>query len=125
MAGTVNIPLSTLAVGTHVFGPAAVADADKQALLTIDRTVTGGLNSLTPATGIQIIVDQSNDGGATWTQICSAPVTGGFTTSANHPVPPGTSSVGATFQPGTSRQARAQVTVTGTSVAVQGTLVTS
>lgn len=125
MASSLNIPLTTLTVGTHAFGPASVADSDSQALLTIDRTVAGGFNSLTAAATAQIIVDQSDDGGATWVQICKAQIAGGAPTSANHPVPPGTSSVGATFQPGTGREARAHVVIAGTSVAVAGSLVTS
>jgi len=76
MAGTFNIPLTTLPPGVHNFpasGGAAIADSDSLAVLTIDRTVPGGLN----------------------------------------------------VRPGTGRLARAQVTVTGTAVAVAGTLTVS
>jgi len=45
MAGTLTIPLATLGVGAHVFGPAAAADSDHGVLLSIDRTVTNGFNS--------------------------------------------------------------------------------
>ena len=54
MAGTLTIPLTTLPTGTRVIGPANVADADVRAVLTLDRTVAGGLNALTAATSMLI-----------------------------------------------------------------------
>ena len=56
---TLTIPLTALNDGVRHFGPATIADADKSAVLTLDRTVTGGLNSLTAATALEVSVDQS------------------------------------------------------------------
>jgi hypothetical protein len=120
MAGTTTIPLVTLQNGSRTFGPAAIADADTRTSLTIDRTVTGGLNSLTAATTIEILIEQSNDGGQTWFEDVDATLFGG-----PWPSKPGTPSVSVTFDPGTSRQVRATLTVAGGPVVVQGSLTTS
>lgn len=122
MASTTNIPLTTLAVGSRDFGPASVADADTAVTLSLDRTVAGGLNA-TPAAQVNIEILQSNDGGATWKMIASAVANGGLIIGRG-----GTditvSSIGTTWDPGTSRLAKATVVVTGASVAVAGTLTT-
>jgi len=76
MAGTIQIPLTTLTIGPHVFGPATIVPGDKQAILTVDRTVTGGLNA-TPAAHIDLILDFSNDGGTTWPTQVKAGFEGG------------------------------------------------
>jgi hypothetical protein len=123
MAGTLTIPQTTLSPGTRNFGPAPVDDADTMAVLTIDRTVPGGLNSLTPAVTIGIAIDQSGDGGATWANLAGAVLAGG--SAAEDPRHPGISSVRVQFSPGAGRQARATVTVAGGSVTVAGTLTTS
>lgn len=121
MAGTtINIPLTTLTVGSHDIGPAAVADADTQITITIDRTVTNGLNSLTPATQITMTSFLSFDGGTTWIEM------GAATTNGGTPAKGGTTSaIQVGLWPGTSRQVKANVIVTGTSVAVQGSVTTS
>jgi hypothetical protein len=124
MAGTTTIPLISLANGAHVFGPATVADADQRAVLNIDRTVAGGLASLTAAATLEMLVEQSNDAGATWFLITDATMTGG-----PKPAPlkgaPGTDTVWAQFEPGTGRRVRATLTIAGGPVAVQGTLTVS
>lgn len=127
MAGTTQIPLTTLAPGTYHYGPAALADSDTYAQLTIDRTVTGGFNSLTSATQAAIEVDVSLDGGNTWEQqaaisflggiFTQKPSQGGGTLAAN--------GFTVSLPPGTNRQARATVIISGTSVAVAGSLVIS
>ena len=124
MPSSLTIPLTTLPVGTLNFGPSSVADADVSLTLTIDRTVTGGLNSLTSATAINAQIWQSNDGGATWQEIGEVGINGGtFVTKTG-----ATATVSVMgpehLLPGTSRQLRATVTVTGTAVAVAGTLTT-
>jgi hypothetical protein len=126
MAGTFNIPLTTLPPGVHNFpasGGAAIADSDSLAVLTIDRTVPGGLN-VTPGASYEIAVYQSNDAGASWQFLASAGDAGGIITNprlgqVNSNV------IGVSLWPGTGRLARAQVTVTGTAVAVAGTLTVS
>jgi hypothetical protein len=119
-----NIPLTALSVGEHVYGPAAIADTDTLINLSIDRTVTGGFNSAPATTTALIYVYQSNDGGVTWTWIGGDQMTGGIYTS------PKTGQENIDYiqvglNPGTGRQAKASVTVSGASVAVAGTLTTS
>jgi len=123
MAGTTNIPLTTLPPGTYEFGPATVDDADTLAVLSIDRTVANGFNSKTSATTCQISIFQSNDAGATWDMLTSAGFPGGLYT--NHAGQVNFSGCSVFYQPGTSRLARAEVIIGGTSVAVQGTLTVS
>jgi hypothetical protein len=123
MAGTLNIPLTTLPIGTRVFGPASVADSDSLAVLSIDHTVANGFNSKTTATTCQISVHQSNDAGATWFAIASGGFPGGV--SSNHAGQVNLSSVIIQFWPGTGRLTRAEVIIGGTSVAIQGSLTVS
>jgi hypothetical protein len=123
MAGTLNIPLTTLPTGTFEFGPASVANPDSVAVLTIDRTVANGFNAKTPATTCQIAIHQSNDAGATWNLLASATFIGG--TSSNHAGQINLSAIGVRFWPGTGRLTRAEVIIGGTSVAIQGTLTVS
>ena len=123
MAGTLNIPLTTLPVGTFLFGPASVANPDSVAVLTLDRTVANGFNSKTTATTCQISVYQSNDAGATWDLVASAGFVGG--TSSNHAGQVNLSAIGVQFWPGTGRLTRAEVIIGGTSVAIQGSLTVS
>ena len=126
MATTVTIPLTTLTVGAHDFGPAAVPGSLTTSELVIDRTVPGGLNSLTAASVLSIQIMQSNDGGATWTLIVGADSPGGIMTWTDRG---GTlhemdeSSVSDGFLPGTGRRVKATITVSGpSSIAVAGTL---
>lgn len=124
MATTFNIPQVTLPVGQRTFGPSTAADAEASITLTIDRTVAGGLNSLTTASILGADVQQSNDGGTTWIDLGGWTAEGGTIVNA-HGV---TSTISAgTWQlrPGTGRQLRATVTVTATSIAVAGTIVTA
>lgn len=124
MAGTINIPLTTLTPGTYHFGPANLADTDTNVLLTIDRTVTGGFSSQPSTTTAAITVEVSLDGGVTWLMNVSAPI-GGGADNDRLGVPAATSSVGGSLIPGIGRQARATVTISGGTVAVQGSLVIS
>lgn len=125
MTHTLTIPLTTLPVGSLAFGPSAVADNEKSIVLTIDRTVTGGLNSLTSATAVAITVEQSSDGGITWVLAVGSTFPGGLISAgrAGGTLTANTANVDLTA--GTSRLVRASVTVTGTPVAVAGTLVTT
>ena len=123
MAGTITIPLMTLQIGTTEFGPASVADTDINAVLSIDRTVANGFNSKTASTTCQISIFQSDDAGATWYMLASAGFPGGVYT--NHAGQVNFSGCSVFYQSGTSRLARAEVIIGGTSVAVQGTLTVS
>lgn len=118
MATTFTIPLTTLPVGSRDLGPSHPADTEVSILLTVDRTVAGGLNSLTPSSAIDVAVMQSNDGGVTWVLAVGGTMPGG--------VLGNTSTLKVDLMPGTSRQLKASVTVSGpSSIAVAGTLVTT
>lgn len=126
MPGTVTIPSTVLSNGVRTFGPANVADADTEAVLSIDRTVAGGFNSLTGTTTVEMTVEQSNDSGTTWFLIVDGIISGGL-----FPAPKGapgnatTAGVGAFYAPGTGRQVRAKMTTAGGPVTVQGSLTIS
>jgi len=124
VAGTLTIPLTTLPNGVRVFGPANVADTDHQTVLTVDRTVTGGLAFLTAATTIEVLVEQSNDGGTTWFELVDGVLAGGpVADKGGGQLTQAT--VGVSYGPGTGRRTRATLTVAGGPVAVQGSLTTS
>jgi hypothetical protein len=123
MAGTLTIPQTTLPVGTRSFGPTTISDTDTGVILTVDRTLAGGLTA-TPATHISLIIEQSNDGGANWEQLAIAGIEGGVVPAKNGQTAT-TSSVGTDWDKGTGRQVRATIVVTGAAVAVAGSLVTS
>lgn len=122
MSSTVNIPLTTLPLGSHDFGPAAIPDADSLIVISIDRTVANGLNSKTSATQVTMTSFQSNDSGVTWNELASATTEGG--TFVKNGVTAATSTIGVGLWAGTSRQLKANLTVSGSSVAVQGTVTT-
>lgn len=124
MATTIPIPLTTLSVGTHDFGPAAVADNLATATLSIDRTVAGGFNA-TPAAQASIQVNQSNDGGTTFIFDGGGAMAGGGITNPRTGLPFTASSVTIPLAPGTGRQVKATVVVSGSSVAVSGSLTVS
>jgi hypothetical protein len=114
---TVNIPLITLTVGAHTAGPATLNGTWTTYLLTLDRTVTGGLNSVSSSTHIGFSVEHSTDAGVSWRVLATGGTLGG---------PPGDGSpgIGGDFSPPLAAgQVRVTVTVTGASVAVAGTLV--
>lgn len=124
MAGTLTIPATVLTPGTQVFGPAAAADADTLIVLTIDRSVTkggtAGFRGQPATTTARLAAEQSSDGGGTWDELASQVIAGG-------PDRHGTAldTIGVRLWPGTGRQVRATVTVTGADVAVAGTLAIS
>jgi len=125
MASTLTIPLISLPDGARVFGPANVADADRQTVLTVDRTPAGGLNSLTTATSVDLLVEQSDDGGTTWFLLVDGQIPGGAQPAFRGGGTAASDTIAVTFAPGTSRRVRATMTVTGGPVAVQGSLTTS
>jgi hypothetical protein len=60
-----------------VGGLSNTAQGWNDALVTIDRTVTGGLNSLTSADSLSISIDYSPDGGTTWRAVAGSTLVGG------------------------------------------------
>lgn len=132
MAGTFPLPQQSYdpAHGPYLFGPQSVAPNDSLIVLTIDRTVAGGLNSLTSATSAEIKAEQSSDGGTTWFLAVAADVPGGqyFRTG-----PHGDGSLITTssvtvnvYGSGPGRQLRATITVSGPSpVVLAGSLAVS
>lgn len=125
MSTTFNIPLTTLQVGSRDLGPTSPKNIEQSILLTVDRTVAGGLNSLGTDSSIEFLVMQSNDGGATWILTVGGSMPGGvFTDKLGATI--GVSTLRVDLFPGTSRQLKATVTVSGPSpIAVAGTLVTT
>lgn len=126
MAGTTTIPLTALAVGSHDFGPVAVADTDSQAVLSVDRTVskgaTQGFNGQPATTQASIQVQQSNDGGTTWKLEAAADIIGGLLTNPKTGQPYTASTLTISLDPGTSRQVKATIVVSGANVAAAGSL---
>lgn len=121
---TLNIPLSTLSVGAHVFGPASIPVGVTWASIVIDRTAgTSSLNSLPTTASVFIKIEVSLDGGTTWQEEVEAGTQGGIIIVRG--VQLNTFSV--LVQPiagdpaSTTRRARATVT-TNTSVSVSGSL---
>lgn len=126
MADVLTIPLTTLAPGSYRFpvtGGHAIADADTAIDLEIDRTVTGGLNSLTGAVSVADAAFQSNDGGTTWRELGASSFPGGLI--GDGPSPDTTAGFRTAVFPGTSRLVHGTVVVTGGTVAVAGTLTMS
>jgi len=116
---TITIPQTTLAIGAHSFGPAAVPNGAAFVTIAIDRTVTGGLNSLTTSTTLTLDVFESLDGGATFILAGEALCVGGSFT--EHGVPLNANDLGVMIYPGATH-AKASITIAGTSVTVAGTL---
>lgn len=125
MPGTLTIALAILQPGSFTFGPAPLADTDSIVTLTISRDVTSGgtsgFNGQPAAVTAVISIDQSADGGETWEEIAFATIVGG-TYTIHGGLPKNTDDVGTYLRPGTGRQGRATVVLTGAPVAVQGSL---
>ncbi len=117
---TINIPATTLPVGTREFGPAAIPNGATSVDILVDRTVSGGLNSLTNATQVILTVFESTDGGVTWIAVASTTCIGGVFT-MHGGLPLNSNDVGAMIYPDATH-IKGSVTVSGTSVTVAGTL---
>jgi len=118
-----TIPNTSLAVGAHTFGPLAATNF-QAATITVDRTVTGGLNSLTPTSVLDARLEWSPDG-TTWNPLTEAATTGGTILDVRGQ-PRTTWSLGynSSGVPGT--QTRAVITVGGPSnIEVAGSLTTA
>lgn len=126
MALTLDIPVQTLPVGSQTFGPATVPDDLTSATLTIDRTVSrggvDGLNAQPATTTVDIIIEESDDGGTTWALRAGAGLIGGIYVSNEAGDPYLFSNVTVDLNQATGRQVRAVVVVGGARVAVAGNL---
>lgn len=119
-----SIPLQILNVGTTTFGPASIDDDVSLVSLIIDRTVksgsTQGFNGQPATTKATLLIEQSNDGGATWFFRSSIGIIGG--TYLEDGVLEADSSVSVALDPGTGRRVRGIVTVVGARVAIAGSI---
>lgn len=122
MAGTTDFGPVTVNPGTRTFGPVALADTDAQLVLAIDRTPANGFNA-TPAASAKVSFEQSSNGGTTWDELCSATFIGGVFVIRGQTLTTSTVSTG--LWPGSGRLGRAVVVISGSAVAVQGSLVIS
>lgn len=124
---TVNIPLVTFPVGTRVFGPVSIPSGIAQATITLSRSAGAHPLDGAPAdTEVQIDIQISYDGGASWALLASVSDFGAPRLFKDG-TPVTSLSVGASLPPqqAVARQVQAAVTVTGsTQVSVDGTLVT-
>lgn len=75
MPQSITIP-NTLLTGQQQFTFAASNASYTNALVTIDRTITGGLNSLTLADTLTIAIDYSTDG-SSWLNVAGKTMLGG------------------------------------------------
>lgn len=116
---TLNVPHVTLPVGAHVYGPATLTAAHRSVAIVLDRTIASGLDA-TPAATLNLMVELSFDGGATWGHLVDATIPGGvqLTTGGAQAT---TADVTVSL-PGVTAQARATVTVIGAPVSVTGTV---
>jgi len=73
---TLTIPLVTIQVGQRTFGPFSIGN-NTQAVLSIDRTVAGGLNSLPATDTLDVLIQSSPDNGVTWTNEVETTFAGG------------------------------------------------
>ena len=106
--------------GTQVHTFTNSQPGDTNALVTIDRTVNGGLNSLTSADTLQISVDRSLDG-VNWTNVAGITCVGGVivtkgVTLSQEQIAIGLDAVGEAFR---------FTTIASTAVKVAGTVVYS
>jgi hypothetical protein len=74
---TINIP-STLFTGHQVTAFPGTNQQYSGALLTIDRTITSGLNGLAATDFFTYVIDYSIDNGANWIMLCGDRLRGGI-----------------------------------------------
>lgn len=132
MPGTFPLPQQTYdpAHGPYLFGPQSVAPNDQLIVVSIDRTVPGGLNSLPALASLEIVAEQSNDGGSTWFRAVGADCFGGLVPLPGPPKGPGGNAAFSeirvtVYGSGPGRQLRATITASGSPIAAAGTLTVS
>lgn len=74
---TQSIPDTNMPKGSHTFNFNPSTAAWSSALVSIDRTVTNGLNTLTLGDTLQLDLQYSLDNGTTWTDLCGSMLRGG------------------------------------------------
>jgi hypothetical protein len=120
-----TIAPTSLDVGTHAF-TGGIDDTDNQVRILLDRTVTGGLNSLTADSTAAIALACSFDGGTTFDDAGGTGWPGGFIADPHTGNPTLVNNMGTSFEPGTGRIVRLTVTIGGPgAVVVAGTITTS
>lgn len=121
MGDTQTISNTRIPAGSHTFNFTNTTQVWSEANVTIDRTINGGLNSLTTADTLSLEVDCSLDGGTTWRNCGAATYEGGVLTTKG--VTQTTEylgvSLGEPFQIGTPFRV---VTVASTAVRIAGTI---
>lgn len=128
MPSQLAIPRTTIKPNNPLTSPnLSIPDGDSIINLSIDRTIANGLNASPTTAVLQLDVDQSNDGGATWTWIGGDQMTGGIYVSPKTGQEEDTDYIEVGLNAGTSRLARGRLFVTGGggSVAIAGTLTTT
>lgn len=121
MATTITIPTIALQVGATTFGPRNMAK-EHTVVLTIDRTVASGLNSLDATTLLEVDVNTSADG-TTWANEASFTTVGG-TINDKHGIPVGANVLTIEGLGGQGNHVEVVATVGGGSpVTVAGTIV--
>lgn len=123
MPGTFPIPQQTIdpAHGPYLFGPQSVAPNDSKIVMTLDRTVAGGLNA-TPAAYLTYVAEQSNDGGTTWFVAVGSDAHGGPPPNDRFGSPLPTQATVDVYGSGPGRQLRVTVNASGAPVVIAGTL---
>lgn len=123
MAVTQNIP-NTLLSGSQTFTFLNTDQVWGNAQITIDRTVTGGLNTLTSVDTLAINFDYSPDGGTSWLNIGGSTLQGGTVVTKGFTTNTDTLAIGQgqPFPTGTGFRVR---TTASTSVHIAGTVVYS
>jgi hypothetical protein len=127
MPSSLAISRTVIPPGETTTGSLAVPDGDTGLRLEIDRTVPNGLNKSPASAVLNLNVDQSNDGGATWTWIGGDQMTGGIYVSPKTGLEEDTDYIEVGLNDGTGRLLRGRLVNQGGggSVAVAGTLTTS
>lgn len=116
---TLTINLTTLPVGTTVFGPMTIGN-NTRAGISVDRTVAGGLNSVGTDSAIAVLIQTSPDG-TVWSDLCGATWDGGITVTSHGQI--NTSSVETGDVPPAATRVQVITTVTGPSpIAIAGTV---
>lgn len=128
MPSQLTIPRTVISQNSPLTSPGlSVPDGDTVMNLSIDRTIANGLNASPASAVLQLDVDQSNDGGATWQWTGGDQMTGGIYHSPKTGLEEDTDYIEVGLNPGTSRLVRGRLIVTGGggSVAIAGTLTTT
>lgn len=116
---TLTIPTTTLPVGVTTLGPVNVGN-NSRAGITVDRTIAGGLNSVSTSSSIQVLIQTSIDG-VTWNDLCGATWPGGIWVTGHGQV--NTSSISTGDVDAAVTKVKVIATVTGpSSIAVAGTI---